>query len=407
MSRLGGPAGLMLLAACATMPVDVPSGATVQKSAQDLLTDPTLAEFEPTPSSHKVTVNYDPFDELLDEIVLLAGPSLRRPAGPRRAFSGTRFVYGHTSPYRLEGNKVLFSQMNAERKAEIAELTASLVAFGNKVKVPNLPRDEQLAYWLNLHNMLVISTIASNYPAMEPRKIQIGPAKTPLQDAPLAVIDGVPLSLRAIRIGIVYRFWGDPRVMYGFFHGDLASPNIAHKAYRPSNLSQQLGLSAAEFINSLRGVRRDRVGMVVSPVYKEALGSLFTDWPEDLRMHLRNFSDREVDIILDETESVTYSRREYRTADLVGGRPHSPMQQIVGASYGPSRPVGDTSYQKPYSKPFPKSTPAFNFMIGEFSEKFQELKRMKRRTGKGYVEIQDLPVGPQDDEVEEEEKTDE
>ena len=386
----------MLLAACATTQVNAPAGTTLQKSTQDLLNDPSLAEFEPTPTNRKVTVNYDPFDEILEGIILLAGPSLRRAAGPRRPLSGTRFVYGHTSPYRLEGNKVLFSQMDAERKAEIAELTASLIAFGNKVKIPNLPRDEQLAYWLNLHNMLVISTIASNYPAMEARKIEIGAADVPLHDAPLAVIDGIPLSLRAIRIGIVYRFWGDPLVMYGFFHGDLASPNIAHKAYRPSNLSTQLALGAAEFINSLRGVRRNRVGMLVSPIYEEARESLFTDWPDGLRMHLRSYADREVAIILDETDSVAYSRREYRTADLVGGRPHSPAQPIVGASYGPAiTPDGsDTSYQKPYSKVVPKSTPAFHFMMSEFSEKFQALKRLKRRTGEGYVEVEDLPDRP-------------
>ncbi len=296
-----------------------------------------LAVFTPDPDGRRVTVNYDPIDALLDGIVLRAGPSLRRPAAKPRAFTGTRFVHGHMSPLRLEGNKVLFSQLSDEKKATIAELTQNLVDFGNRVGIARLPKTEQLAYWFNLHNMLVLATIVNEYPLSEPRKLTVGPDGQALHDAPLAVVAGVPLSLRDIRIGIVYRNWEDPRVMYGFFHGDLASPSIRGRAWRAESLSTDLGVNAHEFINALRGVRRQGKTMLVSPLYDEGRGTLFVDWPEDLRWHLRNFSTHAVTDILDETDAVDYSRYEARTADLVGGRPHLPYSPITTAATGAGR----------------------------------------------------------------------
>ena len=349
-----------------------------------------LAVFAPNPSGRKVRVNYEPLDALLDSIVLRAGPSLRKLAARPRPFTGTRIVYGHFSPFRLEGDKVLFSQLDDARKTQIAEITEDLVAFGNRVKIATLPRSEQLAYWFNLHNMLVISEIAKRYPVIEPRKVKIGPDDLPFHEAPLTSIEGVPLSLQDIRVRIVYRYWDDPRVIYGFFRGDLASPSIRGRAWKAESLSKDLGVNAHEFVNSLRGVRRGRTAVQVSPIYAEARSTLFTDWPDELRMHLRSFAERDVDLILDDIEQVEFSRYEARTADLVGGRPHLPFSQIVGAAYGPGPETpGGTNYRA-YYKQFPLATPTFAFMFSEFVEKFAELRRQKK-AGKGYIEIIDMP----------------
>ena len=354
-----------------------------------------LAVFEPKPTGRKVTVNYDPVDELLDAIVLRAGPSLRKNANRPRPLTGSRIVYGHTSPLRLEGNKVVFSRMTEDQKALTSELIESLVLFASRAKITTLPKTEQLVYWFNLHNLLVISEIAKRYPVFEPRRLTLGEDKLPFHQAPVVEVNGVPLSLEDIRVGIVYRYWYDARVFYGFFHGDLASPSVPHKAWRAATLPLDLGLNASEFINSLRGVRQRRGTMFISPIYQEARAGLFPNWPDDLRLHLRDFSERDVDIILDETDAVDFSKYEARVADVVGGRPHLPTSQIVGGAYGPTTENTQAGFlsdsYSPYNVRFPQAAPNFAFALKEYAQKFEELKNLKKTVGSGYVEIVDLP----------------
>ena len=258
-----------------------------------------LAVFEPRPEGRTERIDYVGVDRVLKRIVLLSGPSLRKRASRPAPSLGTRIVYGHVSPFRLEGNKIIFSKMTEGQREAIFSSAEDLITFGNQLLLTGLPRSAQLAYWLNLHNMLVISELLKRYPLRVPRRLEVGPEGTPFHDAPLATIHGVPLSLRDIRVGIVYRYWSDPRVMYGFFRGDLASPSIRKQAYEPATVWKALEDNAFEFVNALRGVHRrlhdpaDRV----SPIYQEA-PAVFPDWPADLVDHLKEFAGPAVASVL-------------------------------------------------------------------------------------------------------------
>lgn len=299
----------LALAGCATAP----------DSDGSLLAEPTLARFEPQPSSAQ-TVDYEYVDEFLGAYVLDFGPSLRvrmpRPNPP----TGTRLYYGHTSPYRLEGNKIRFSEFLPTTVDVVEDYVDSLVEIGNDLDVTTLPKNEQLAYWFNLHNLLVIREIARTYPVPYPARIEPNGDGVPLNEAKLVEILGVPLSLNDIRQGIVYRHWSDPRVIYGFFHGDLAGPSIRQDAYTADNVARSLDDNAKEFINSLRGVS-DVFGPVeVSPIYAEAQAALFPEWPDDFRDHLLQFANEEVAAIVRSAESFNFAGRETRIADLMGGQ---------------------------------------------------------------------------------------
>ena len=360
--------------------------------------DIRFSVFRPQPDNRPVLVNYEPLDRLLEKIVLYTGPSLRRLASRPLPDLGSHIVHGHTSRLRLEGNKVFFSKLSDDEKEKIFEIADYLRKFPKSVDIVRLPRDEQLAYWMNLHNMLVLAQIAKNYPAREPRKIKIGVNGQTLHDAPIVQIKGVPLSLRDIRTKIVFRFWQDPRVMYGFFHGDLASPNIRTQAWRASSISFDLGLNAHEFVNALRGVRRQHKTMLVSPLYEEARGTLFKNWPDDLRSHLSQFAENAVATIVYETEDVAFSRYEARTADLVGGQIWTPMSAIGSVAFGPN---GYINSQRNAMRPL--ANPAFGLALGELMKKFDEIRR-QRRTVKGRVYITDepfdTPIAGEEDAVE-------
>ena len=345
-----------------------------------------LAVFTPKPDGRKTTIDFTPMDEVFGDIVLVTGPSLRKRASLPRKAPGTRIPRGHTSAVRLEGNKVIFSILNDAAKDLVYKLTDATVAAGNRIELTALRKNEQLAYWLNLHNLLVISTILKHYPAASPSKLTVGDPEGPFHDAPLVVIKGVPLSLRDIRIGIVYRHWDDPRVMYGFFHGDLASPNMRAQAWTGDDVWPALDANAKEFVNALRGVRKSYTTLLVSPLYQEAREGLFPNWPADLRNHISQFAQEKVAQVLAETTSVDFSRYEHRTADLVGGQDYLPTSPVAATAVGPAGYAAGTDRMYLY----PLSSPNFGLTYGEFARKFRDLKRAGKQRFTPTVEIIDL-----------------
>ena len=350
-----------------------------------------LEVFAPRPDGQQTTIDYEPHDMLLSGVVLVTGPSLRKRARPKPLATGTRLRRGHTSPNRLEGNKVLFSRIPEPVRELFYKVTDATVSLANTVDIARLPKDEQLVYWLNLHTLLVVSTILKNYPVTSPGNLMVGEPPLPFHDAPLAVIRGVPLSLRDIRIGIVYRNWKDPRVMYGFFHGDLASPNIRVKAWKADTVWRNLDSNASEFINALRGVRKSGGKMAVSPIYREARDALFPDWPTDLREHLTKYAQEPVAKVLASTGSVRFSRYEDRTADLLGGQ--LPLVASPIDAFLPG-PPGYANQREIYLTEFGQS-------YGEFVNKFQNLKGEGKKRFETEVTVEDL-----DEKEDAEKKTD-
>lgn len=357
-----------LMVACATsdVPSDIPdvaasSGSETPAVADGAVMDPigAFAAFEPQPSGSGKQIDYSIIDDALDLMVFSAGSSTRKAAPSRSPEVGTRIVRGHESRLRLEGNKVFFSQFDRDTIQAMRGYTDSLIQIGNNVEIASLNRNDQLAYWFNLHNMLVVTLIAENYPAQKPRRIKLGEDKVAFHEAKVATIDGVALSLRDIRENVVYRFWNDPRVIYGFFHGDLASPNIRRRAWTGENVSENLNYNAREFVNALRGVSSGRQVTYVSPMYFEARAGLFPSWPTDLRTHLAAFADPDVKEILDEGKEFRALGYEDRTADFVGGEPASRLSNVQ--STDPNRNYATSA--------------AFAEMTREYGQKFQTLRK--------------------------------
>lgn len=343
--------------------------------------------FAPKPTGRKTRIDYEVFDDALNLMIYSSGRSLRKRAQRPPPPIGSRMVVGHDSAFRLEGNKVFFSQFDQDTKDSIVEYRQSLEEIGNSVDIASLSKGEQLAYWTNLHNMVVIEQIAINYPMKEPYRIRSGPAGEQLDEAKLVTINGVPLSLYDIRVNIVYRYWDDPDVIYGFFRGDLGSPNIQPFAYTSKNTSSLLKRSGREFVNSLRGVRKGRRAIVISPVYEEARPYFFPDWPNDLKMHLQEFADDDVKKILSADQPFSIGTYETRVADLAGGQLRASKTNIQS---GPQVANGLT---------VPSHMAR---LMQEFSLKQRELKL--RYGARGRVVIIDLPTA---DDIRKTKKTDE
>lgn len=278
-------------------------------------------QFVPQPS-RKTRLDYGLLDEALSYVVVDLGPSLRTRMQKPQAKTGSRFITGHTSPYRMEGVRVTFDYITEDFLQGLTEYRKDLEEIGTKVNISTLSRNEQLSYWFNLHNLALLEQIAQAYPTEEPDriKINVNGQKEFLHDAKIIKVKGQELSLRDIRENIVYKNWKNPLVFYGFYRGTIGSPKIYKRAYTPDRLDFLLEESAGEFVNSLRGFRKGSDRLYVSSLYQELQDHYFTDFDTELKTHLRKYARNEVLEHVSSARPFKYDTYQDDIADLTNGR---------------------------------------------------------------------------------------
>lgn len=298
----------------------------IASQAEDLpsqfLKNASFAEFAPKAQSSNARLDYEIWDEALNNVVLDLGPSTRQRAARPKNTVGTRMVKGHKSAYRLEGTRVTFAYINDEYKAGLIAYRQDLEWIASNNDLTALSRDEQLAYWLNLHNVTIIEQIALNYPIDNPDriKIKIDGEKVKLDEAKIITIRGRKLSPKDIRENIVYPNWSNADVLYGFYRGNIGSPGLARSAFRGDNLDYMLGRSADEFVNSLRGFNSTTRNRYVSKIYDEAKRFYFKNWDADLQAHLLTHANETVQAEVLTDKPFKIDNYDINIGDLSGGR---------------------------------------------------------------------------------------
>lgn len=288
-----------------------------------------FAKFTPRPDTINTKLDFSIWDEALAWFVLRMGHSLRESASRPEPLMGSHIVYGHDSAYRLERNRVAFSFMTDEIIQSLADYRRDLEELPDKVPLNRLPRNEQLAYWINLHNVAVVEQIALAYPVARPVDIRLGESNLPLDETPFITVSGVEMSPKDIRTKVVYPNWKDPKVMYGFWRGEIGGPSIGRDAFTGNNVAELLSALAKEFINSLGGTQKAGSTLRVSSIYREAQPFLFPNWPTDLRQHLHEYAEPEVVKLLDGTSEMEAKIEERDIADLSKGEREPSYSYIV------------------------------------------------------------------------------
>jgi Protein of unknown function, DUF547 len=317
-------------------------------------------------------------DEALGWMVIPMGPSLRQGASRVDPGIGTRRIYGHESRLRLEGNRLAFSFLTPNIIAALGEYRADLEEIGSTLDIASLPRNEQLAYWLNLHNVAVIEALAQAYPLGSTQGRSFGPNGATLDDAKLVKVAGIALSPRDIRERIVYPNWRDPKVIYGFWRGEIGGPSIQRIAYTGGNVDQLLALSGEEFVNSLRGVEAWGGALRVSLIYREAAPFYFKG-DEALRTHLTKFAGDDVAALLRKHVRIGYNLYESDIADLERGEtdpnflPRAIVDCKAGGCFGGVALVG--------GPPSIKVNPAITRLMRERAEKLDRAREKGIRLG--------------------------
>ncbi|WP_459789807.1 DUF547 domain-containing protein [Alteriqipengyuania sp. 357] len=352
---------------------------------------PRFVRFVPADQSNASRLDFTVWKEALNYFVFSMGVSLREGAPSVPPGMGTRIVYGHTSRYRLEGNRVTFSFLEDDVIQSLTDYRQDLQSLGDQIDIAKLPRNEQLAYWINLHNAAIIEQIARNYPLKNPSELMIEGYGLPLDKAPFITVAGVAMSPHDIRTKIVYPNWSDPKVMYGFFRGDIGGPSLRREAFTGANVDTLLDSAAKEFVNSLRGVEKRGSTMQVSRIYEEARPFYFTDWPADLRTHIGTYASEEVTGILAKTGQVETVLYENAIADLANGEKEPGYNYVV------------TQDETGGFSPKSSKTPANILrMVAERDAKVLKMLRNRDRVGKVYVLVGDAAEAaePEPEEVE-------
>jgi hypothetical protein len=114
--------------------------------------------------------------------------------------------------------------------------------------IASASRDEQVAFWLNAYNALVLRTVIDHYPT--PRRSSDYPASSIRQisgafEGQRHQVAGKSLTLDQIEQTILPGF-NDPRVFLALGRGAVASGRLRSEAYAPETLEQQLAEAAAE-----------------------------------------------------------------------------------------------------------------------------------------------------------------
>jgi len=183
------------------------------------------------------------------------------------------------------------------------------------VPISRYNRAEQLAYWINLHNALLVRLVLDHYPIGSVRNLGAG---SPWSGAPWTLpqleVEGTPISLSDIEHRILRPIWRDPRVLYALSCGALGCPSLQPEPFRADRLERQLNQAAMAYVNDPHCIRLDDRTLEVS--------SLFRWYQEDFGgseraviNHLMAYAEPQLAMRLQKFERITGDAFDWRLND--------------------------------------------------------------------------------------------
>ena len=330
-SGFGLLAGLALLCAGCVTPdgpryAETPD-ASVGVDPVTLADDARFDKFKPYAEQSRYTIDHTPWARFLNAAVFDLGPSSRRraPRGSGGVHTGTRISTASRSRVRFEGNRVMFHLFKEETLEFVSAYREEMSGVMDNYNYAEFGRDEQLAFWLNLHNAILIHEIAKVHPISRPTNFRLRSHNNAnLFDAKLVRVAGEPLSLNDIRHKIVFANWSEPQVIYGFWDGTIGGADIMKNAFTGATVWTLLRSNANHYVNSLRAIEAypgsfGRIDFRVSKIFFEAK-RMFPDWPTDLYTHMDSHAGNAVGRLLAEPPRLLrVLPYDTSTADFSGG----------------------------------------------------------------------------------------
>lgn len=190
-------------------------------------------------------------------------------------------------------------------KGKPLEFVTQYRSFLEQLPISTLNKNEQLAIWLNLHNVRVIEKIARHFNERGKMKKHRGKPGAPgdwWQEKSL-IVEGIPVSLEDIEQNILLNHWEDPKVIYGLFYGVKGSAFEGAQGFSGATVDRQLTTLAKKFVNSRRNVKIKKNRLELSSLYMWNKEQLFEN-DDALVSHLKTYANSGLNRALDNVSEV-------------------------------------------------------------------------------------------------------
>jgi len=212
---------------------------------------------------------------------------------------------------------------------------AQYVDYLSGIPVERLNRDEQLAFWLNTRNILLVQGLA------EQGRVRGFKKKRGTPSAPgrfwtetRITVSGTALSLQDIEQNILFAGWDDPNIIYGLYQGMKGGPTLPRQPFTGANIEAELAEAGRLFNNEPRNLRVRNNTVRLSTYFDWYLSLAFAGDEQALRAHLAGFAKPEQQplVMTDgklDRRNLSTDFEQYRT-----------RQANTGFSSSGSRPTG-------------------------------------------------------------------
>ena len=126
------------------------------------------------------------------------------------------------------------------------------------------PKEDKIAFWINVYNIQMLNIIVSNYPIQSLRIMRLFWPPTSIRH-----IEGIwskykfivmdeEFTLREIEQRLFRREFTEPRVFFAISYASASGPALRNEPYYGRKLSRQLDEQVKEFLSSPRAFKIDR-----------------------------------------------------------------------------------------------------------------------------------------------------
>lgn len=184
-----------------------------------------------------------------------------------------------------------------------------------KVDPTTLSKPEQISYWLNLHNLLVIRAIAAESPGRSLKRAR-GDAQSPgeMWTRKRMSVNGVALSIEDIESKILLRHFDDPHIVYGLYQGVRGGPTYPAKSFTGPTIEADLKEAGKTFVN--QSVRVKSGVAVAPPVLLWRQSRWFAD-DAALRAHLAALAEPPLKAEIESAKQIAPGKLDYALDEII------------------------------------------------------------------------------------------
>lgn len=167
------------------------------------------------------------------------------------------------------------------------------MGYLSSVPVSTLARNDQMAFWLNTHNMLVMDAM-SHSKSRRRMSSERGTPSAPgaMWTEKLITVEGVELSLHDIEQSIILANFSDtPNVIFGLYQGTSGGPAFHESGFSGSTVVAELEGLGRDYVNSRSGVKVRGQKAQLPAVYAWYSDDLFSGDDGAARAHFASLLD--------------------------------------------------------------------------------------------------------------------